>query len=46
MNQENNFIPYQRTEFSSKDLVTNSEKYYKEWINGSMEFILSLNINK
>ena len=30
MNQENNFIPYQRTEFSSKDLVTNSEKYYKE----------------
>ena len=23
-----------------------SEKYYKEWINGSMEFILSLNINK
>ena len=30
MNQENNFIPYQRTEFSSKDLITNSEKYYKE----------------
>ena len=23
-----------------------SEKYYKEWIDGSMEFILSLNINK
>ena len=30
MNKENNFIPYKRTEFSSKDLVKNSEKYYKE----------------
>ena len=30
MNKENNFIPYKRTEFTSKDLVTNSEKYYKE----------------
>ena len=30
MNKENNFIPYQRTDFSSKDLVTNSEKYYNE----------------
>jgi len=30
MNKENNFIPYKRTGFSSKHLVTNSEKYYKE----------------
>ena len=30
MNKENNFIPYKRTKFSSKDLVKNSEKYYKE----------------
>lgn len=30
MNKENNFIPYKRTEFSSEDLVENSEKYYKE----------------
>ena len=30
MNKENNFIPYKRTKFSSKHLVTNSEKYYKE----------------
>lgn len=30
MNKENNFIPYKRTEYSSKDLITNSENYYKE----------------
>ena len=30
MNKENHFIPYKRTEFSSEDLVKNSEKYYKE----------------
>jgi nitroreductase len=30
MNKENNFIPYQGTQFSSKDLVIKSKKYYKE----------------
>jgi len=30
MNKKNNFISYKRTGFSSKHLITNSEKYYKE----------------
>ena len=30
MNKEKNFIPYNRTESSSEELVRNSEKYYKE----------------
>ena len=30
MNKEKNFIPYNRTEPSSEELVRNSEKYYKE----------------
>ena len=30
MNKKNNFIPYNRIESSSEELVRNSEKYYKE----------------